>query len=105
MIFIYVLLFIGLNDKTTYGLTLSSDPSICFTVAFPPLENSDNVTLSVSIDFHSNSKRDGPFHRTAYTYSCADWDGLCDHFRDIPWEDVFRLGDFATAAQLGRDWN
>ena len=29
---------------------LSSDVSICFTMAFPPLGNSDHVVLSVSID-------------------------------------------------------
>ena len=37
---------------------LSSDASICFTMAFPPLENSDHVVVSVSIDFPSNSQRD-----------------------------------------------
>ena len=25
-------------------------------------------------------------------YSRADWDGLCDHLRDVPWEDIFKLG-------------
>ena len=50
---------------------LSSDASICFTMAFPPLGNSDHV-VSVSIDFPSNSQRDAPFHRIAYDYSCAD---------------------------------
>ena len=24
-----------------------------------------------------------------FGYSCADWDGFCDHLRDVPWEDVF----------------
>ena len=51
---------------------LSSDTSICSTVAFPPLGNSDHVVVSVSIDFPSNSQRDAPFHRIAYDYSCAD---------------------------------
>ena len=27
----------------------------------------------------------------AYDYSCADWDGLCNHLRDVPWEDIFKL--------------
>ena len=35
-------------------LFLSSDASICFTIAFPPLVNSDDVVVSVSIDFPSN---------------------------------------------------
>ena len=42
-------------------LFLSSDASICSTMAFPPLENSDHV-VSVSIDFPSNSQWDAPFH-------------------------------------------
>ena len=36
-------------------LFLSSDASICSTMAFPPLGNSDHVGVSVSIDFPTNS--------------------------------------------------
>ena len=39
---------------------------------FPPLENSDQVVVSVSIDFQINSKRDPLFHHIVYDYSCAD---------------------------------
>ena len=60
-------------------------------MAFPPMGNSDHVVVSVSIDFPSNSQQDAPFHRIAYDYSCADWDGLQDHLRDVPWEDIFKL--------------
>ena len=70
---------------------LSSETSICSTMAFPPLGNSNHV-VSVSIDFPSNSQWDAPFHYIAYDYSRADWYGLCDHLRDIPWEDIFKLG-------------
>ena len=35
---------------------LSSDASICSTMAFPPLGNSDHVVVSVSIDFPSYSQ-------------------------------------------------
>ena len=35
---------------------LSSDASICSTMAFPPSENSDHVVVSVSIDFPSYSQ-------------------------------------------------
>ena len=66
-------------------LFLSSDASICSTMAFPPLGNSDHVVVSVSIDFPSNSQQDAPLHRIAYNYSCADWDGLHDHLTDVPW--------------------
>ena len=66
----------------------------------PPLENSDHVVVSVSIDFPINSKRDAPFHRIAYDYSRADWDGLRDHLRDVPWEDIFKLGASAAATEF-----
>ena len=65
-------------------LFLSSDASICSTIAFPPLVNSGHVAVSVSIDFPSNSKRDVPFHCIAYDYSCAGWDVLCNNLRDVP---------------------
>ena len=53
-------------------------------MTFPPLGNSDNVAVSVSIDFLINSKQDALFHCVAYDYSCGDWNGLCDHLRDVP---------------------
>ena len=65
-------------------------------MAFSPLGNFDHVVVSVSIDFPSNSKRDGPFHRIAYKYSRADWDGLPDHLGDVPWEYTFKF--IASAA-------
>ena len=36
----------------------------------------------------------------AYDYSRADWDGLCDHLRDVPWEDIFKLGASAAASEF-----
>ena len=27
-----------------------------------------------------------------HDYSCVDWNGTCDHIRDIPWEDIFSVG-------------
>ena len=65
-------------------LFLSSDTSICSAKAFPPLANSDHVAVSVSINFPSNSKQDAWFHCIDYNYSCADWDPLCDHLREVP---------------------
>ena len=73
----------------------SSDPSICSTMAFPPLGNSD-VVVSDSIAFPSKSKWDAPFHRIAYDYSYADWDSLCDHLRIVLWADIFKLSDSAA---------
>ena len=64
-----------------------------------PLGNSDHV-VSVSIDFPSNSQCDGPFYRMAYEYSHADWDGLQDHLRDVPWKDIFKFGACAAAGEF-----
>ena len=69
-------------------------------MALPSLGNSDHVVVSVSIDFPINSKRDAPFHRIAYDYSRADWDGLHDHLRDVSWEDIFKLSAFAAASEF-----
>ena len=79
-------------------LFISSDASICPTLALSVLGNSDHVVVSVFFDFPSNYQRDAPFHRIAYDYSRADWDGLCDHLRDVPWEDIFKLGTSAAAS-------
>ena len=69
-------------------------------MAFPPLGNSDHAVVSVSIDFQSNSQRDAPFHRMAYDYSRADRDGLRDHLRNVPWENIFKLAASAAASEF-----
>ena len=81
-------------------LYLSSDTSICSTTAFHRLGNYDHVVVSVSIDFPSNSQRDAPFYCIAYDYTCADWNGLCDHLRDVPWENIFQLDASAAASEF-----
>ena len=80
------------HSPALLDLFLSPDASICSTMAFPPLGNSDRVVVSVSSDVSSNSQWDAPFHGIAYDYSRADWNGLRDHLRDVPWEDIFKLG-------------
>ena len=72
------------HNPALLDLFLTCDASICSTMAFPPFGNSDHVVVSVSIDFPTNSQQDAPFHRIAYGYSHPDWDGLCDHLRDVP---------------------
>ena len=72
------------HSPARLDLFLSSDASFCSTMAFPPLWNSDHVAVSVSIEIPSNSQRDASFHRRAYDYSSAVWDGLGDHLRDVP---------------------
>ena len=79
---------------------LSSDASICSTKAFPLLGNSDHVVVSVSIDFPSYSQWDAPFHGIAYDYFRADWDGLCNHLRDGPLEDIVKLSASAAASEF-----
>ena len=89
------------HSTALLDLFLSSDASICSTMAFPPLGNSDHVVVSVSIDFPTtNLQQDAPFHSIAYDYSCADWDGLRDHLRDVPWEDIFKLGASVAATEF-----
>ena len=88
------------HSPALLDLFLSSDTSICSTMAFPPLGNSDHVVVSVSIDFPINSKRDAPFHRIAYVHSCTDWDGLRDHLRNVPWEDIFKLSASAASSKF-----
>ena len=35
-----------------------------------------------------------------HDYSRTDWDGLRDHLRDVPWEDIFKLGASAAASEF-----
>ena len=46
-----------------------------------------HVVVSVSTDFLLNSKRGAHFY----------WDGLHDHMKDVPREDIFKLGASAAA--------
>ena len=79
---------------------LSSDTSICSKMVSPPLGNSDHVLFSVSVDFPSDSQWDAPFHYIAYDYFHGDWDGLQDHLRDVPWEDIFKLAASVAASEF-----
>ena len=88
------------HSPALLDLFLSSDASICSTMAFPPLGNSDHVVFSVSIDFPTNSQWDVPFHHIAYDYSHPDWDDLRDHLRDVPWEDIFKLSASAAVSEF-----
>ena len=69
-------------------------------MAFPPLGNSDHVVVSVSIDFLINSKQDAMFHCIAFHSSRANWDGLCDQLKEVPWEYIFRLSVSAAASEF-----
>ena len=79
---------------------LSSYTSISSIMAFSQLGNFDHVAVSVSIDILSNLNWDALFHHVAYNYSGADWDGLYDHLRDVPWEDIFKFSTSAVASEF-----
>ena len=79
-------------------LFLSSNASIYYTMAFPPLGNSDHVVVKVFIGFPSYSQRSAPI-----------WDRLRDNLRDVPWKDIFKrsasaaASDFCEWVQVGID--
>ena len=49
------------HSPALLDLFISSDASICSTIAFPPMENSDHVVVLLSNDFPINSKHNAPF--------------------------------------------
>ena len=70
------------SQSCSFGF-IFSDASICSTMTFPPLGNSDHVVVSVSIDFPLNSQQNVPFHHITDEYSQADWDSLHDHLGNV----------------------
>ena len=48
----------------------------------------------------SNSQQDAPFHRSAYDYTRANWDSPRDHLRDVPWQEIFKLGSSAATSEF-----
>ena len=91
------------HSPALLDLFLSSDASICSTMAFLPLGSSDHLVVSVSINFPSNSKQIALFHHIAYDHSYADRDSLHDHLRDAPWEDIFKHSASAAASEFS-EW-
>ena len=79
---------------------LSSDASISFTMAFTPSDNCVHIVVSVFIDFLSNSEGDALFQCITYDCSRADWDSLCDHLRDVPCEDIFKLSASVASSEF-----
>ena len=45
-------------------------------------------------------KRRCPISWHSYDYSCADWDSLHNHFRDVSWEGIFKLSASAAASEF-----
>ena len=88
------------HSPVLLDLFLSPDANICSAMAFPPLQNSDHVVVSVFIDFPTNSQQDASFHCIAYDYFRDECDCLLDHLRDVSWEDVFKFGASAAANEF-----
>ena len=74
----------GSHSPALLDFCLSSNASICSTLAFPPLGNSDHVA----------------FHQILNAMPRADWDVLCDHLRDVPWEHIFKRSASAVYTEL-----
>ena len=72
------------HSPATFDLFLSFDAEIHFTVAFPPLRNSDHVVISVSIYFFFWLQIECSFHSTTSDYVHAVWDDLLVYLRDVP---------------------
>ena len=83
-----------------FWISFSSDTSICSTLAFPALGNSDHVVISVPIVFPLNLQWDAPCHCIAYEYSHTDWDSLHDNRRDASWEHIFKLSASDAASEF-----
>ena len=77
-----------------------ADGSICSAMSHHLLGKCENVFVSNSIGFPSNSKWDSPFHCIAYDYSCTDWGSLCNHLAEVPFQDIFKLSASAAASQF-----
>ena len=58
------------------------------------------ILIMLLSQFLSNSQWDALFHCIVYDYSHADLDGLHDHLRDVPWEDIFKLGASVAASEF-----
>ena len=82
-------------------LFLTSDPELCSLGAF--LGNSDHVVVSVYVDFVVTSEKDAPYHRKAFDYRRADWDGFRDHLRDVLWNNIYNYGASRAACEFS-EW-
>ena len=92
-----------LTQMVNFPTCIPDCDSICSTMAFSLLGNSDNVVVSVSLDFPSISKWDASFHYIAYDYSRAAWDGVCDRLGNVPLEDIFKCYNCCEWVLVGID--
>ena len=98
--FCYILKGPYSDDKRSY-----SDPWLCLSLScsFEFLFSGASIcvlqwiSLQWEIQIMLYQFLVSPHRPSKSDYSCADWDGLRDHFRDVPWEDIFKLRAFAAA--------
>ena len=83
-------------------LLISSDPSICSTVAFTPLRNSVHVVVVVFIYFQSYTKSNALFCCTVFSIYHANWDCLHDYLGDASCEDILKIAAYVDVLCL--DW-
>lgn len=67
---------------------LAYEPKFYAALTFLPLVSSDQIIVSVSIDFSSSSKGDTRFYHT-FGYSRGDRNGFLDHIEDRLRENIF----------------
>ena len=79
-------------------LFISTEASICSIMAFPSLGNSVLVSVSVSIDFLSNSQQMP--HFIAQLMTILKLMGFYDLLRDVSWEDIFKFSASAAASEF-----
>ena len=78
---------------------------LSISLAFPWSGNLFIILLSqFLLTFLQTQERDAPFYHTACDYSCADWDDLFDHLRDVPLDDIFEFSASAAASYFC-EWN
>ena len=41
-----------------------------------------------------------PFHCTAYDQSRSNWEGFRNHLRDVPWENILKVGASAAVTEF-----
>ena len=93
------------DDHQPYllDLFLCSIPDLCTVISHPPLGKSDHMVVGVDVNFVVKSANEHPYHRTVYSYCKADWDGLRDHLRDVPWLDIFKHNATFAAKEIS-EW-
>ena len=98
----YLCFRLALLHSVSYFFFLYRSPSSSLCMVFDSISsNIDEVLLiNSSANVFVFGDFDALFHNIAYDYSHADWDGLCDHLRDVPWEDIFKLSASAAASEF-----